>query len=78
MNRRDPSTTPSVVLPSVSAEVFCHFPHVAKSPLGWRCIDFRFQRVPLNSNSGVGDVEILQRGSTRIAGHLVSPSSIYH
>ena len=41
-----------------------HTPHVANSPLGWRCEiihavnDFRFQWVPLHSDSGVGDVEV--------------------
>ena len=68
MNCRDPTATPSVMLPSVTAEVFGHVPHVTNSPLKWRCIqivhvvnDFCFQWVPLRSDSGVGDVEILQK-----------------
>ena len=47
---------------------FGHFPHVPNSPLRWRCIqivhdvdDFCFQWVPLRSDSGVGDIEILQK-----------------
>ena len=50
MNCRDPTATPSVMLPSVTAEVFGHVPHVTNSPLKWRCIqivhvvnDFCFQ-----------------------------------
>ena len=39
-----------------------HFPHVTNSPLGWRCIQIiRFQWVPLRSDSGVGNVEVLQK-----------------
>ena len=67
MNCRDPTATPSAMPPSVTAEGFGQAPHVADSPLGWRCIqiihvvnDFCFQWVPLRSDSGVGDVEFLQ------------------
>ena len=47
---------------------FGQAPHVAISPLGWRCIqivhvldDFRFHWVPLRSDSGSGNVEVLKK-----------------
>ena len=61
INCRDPTATPSVMLPSVTAEVF-------NSSLGWRCIqvvhvvdDFCFQRISLSSDSSIGDVEVLEK-----------------
>ena len=66
MHCRDPTVTPSVMLPSVTVG-FVHFLHVANSPLGRRCIqvfhaedDFCLLGVPLRSAFGLGDVEILQ------------------
>ena len=47
---------------------FGQAPHVAISPLGWRCIqivhvldDVRFHWVPLRSDSGSGNVEVLKK-----------------
>ena len=47
---------------------FGQAPHVAKSPLVWRCIqvahevdDFCFQWVPLSSDSGIGNVKVLKK-----------------
>ena len=56
MNCRDPTATLSVVLPSVTADVLKKLRtsiHVVD--------DFRFQWVPLSSDSGVGNVEVLQK-----------------
>ena len=68
MNCRDPTATPSVMLPAVTAEVFGHAPNVANCPPGWPFIqivhvadDFCYQWVPLRSDSGVGDIEVLEK-----------------
>ena len=72
---RDPTATPSVVLPSVTVKVLATLRTSPILPLGWRCIqithaanDFRFQWIPLCSDSaGVRDVGVRQKkGSTRI------------
>ena len=67
MNCRDPTATPSVMSNISDCRGFGQAPHVADSPLGWRCLqvvhvvsDCCFQWVPLRSDSGVGDVECLQ------------------
>ena len=67
MNCRDPTATPSAMLPLITAEVsamlrtspilrvgaLIQIIHVVS--------DFRFQWVPLCSDSGVSDVEVLQK-----------------
>ena len=59
MNCRDPTATPSAMLPSVTAGVFACAPARAASR-SFMANDFCVQWVPLCSGSGVGDVEILQ------------------
>ena len=55
----------------VDGKGFGQAPHVANSPLGWRCVqiahvvdDFCFQRGSLSSDSSVGDVEVLKKNAT--------------
>ena len=64
---------------------FGEAPHVANFPLRRCCVqvvhkvnDFCFQWVPLRSDSGIGNVEVLHKDSTRVGWHMMSPSSMYH
>ena len=86
MNCRDPTTTPSVMLPSGNCGDSDHDLHVVDPPFRRRCIqivhivdDLCLQRVPLRfrlwrwrtSNSRKYD-------GTKIGWHMMSPSSMYH
>ena len=66
MNCRDPNSNSECDATVSNCRSFGQAPHVADSPLGWRCIqiihvvdDFRFKWVPLSSGSG--NVEFLQK-----------------
>ena len=69
MNRRDPTATPSVMLPSLTAEVLAKLRTSPIFPLRRCCIqvvhiadDLCFQWGPLRSDSDIGNVEVVQKG----------------
>ena len=68
MNCRDPNTDSECDATVGCCRGFVQAPHVVDSPLVWRCIqiihavdDFRFQWAPLGTDSGIGNVEVLQK-----------------
>ena len=69
------SDSDSELLPAVTVETLAMFCTSPTSPLGWRCIqiihvlnDFCVQWVPLCSDPGVGDVEVLAEKAARPIG----------